>query len=318
MHTLVFAKLKYYFILGTSSCQCCSICQCKPSQMNNLENISNGKFDPKKGSLDYGIVITHAWIRVFEFVINISIKLPFKVWQARGDQLKASVKERENIIKKRMFKTFGLKINQPRSGGAGSSNTGNTSRKAFSEPELFAAVLELDKTFIVNLRTILICLSCQLPIDPVKFQFLCHQTAELYVENYDWYYMPATVHTILIHATQIMMNLSLPVGIFGEEGLESCNKVHKANRLHHARKDSRLNTMFDIFHRAMDASDPLISSISISKLKKNKNALPPEVNEMIMLPEKDLTDDADEIGNKEIEDFYLLLDDTELDFDDEN
>ena len=72
--------------------------------------------------------------------------------------------------------------------------------------------------------------------------------------------MTATVHKVLIHSKDIIENTVLPVGAFGETAAESRHKVYKADRLHHARKNSRTNNLADVFNRAMDTSDPLISS----------------------------------------------------------
>lgn len=277
--------------------------------MNDLSN----NFDPDTSTLKYGIVITHAWIRVFEFLVNLSIKLPVKVWRARGDKLKNTIARREQKLKEIFWSELGLKINQPRPNGAGNSNNGNTSRRAFQDPLKLATILELEFTLVNNLRTVLVSLSCQLCIDPVKFNELCVKTAEFYIDKYSWYYMPATVHTILFHGSQIMINSPLPLGVYGEEGLEGSNKVNKNNRNFHARKDSRLHTIEDMFNRAMDASDPLVSSIRVSKMKKPKEKiLPQEVLDMLLTPTED-TEQNDEEMLEIQHNFNYELDQIELD-----
>lgn len=278
--------------------------------MNNLENIENGNFDPKPNSLNYGIVITHAWIRVFEFMINLSIKLPFKCWRRKGTTMKNDMIKREEDLKKKLFDQFGIRINEPRDGGKGNSNCGNTSRRAFAHPLEFGSILEIDFDFVKHLQSILILLSCQFPIDLMKFKNLCLMTAKLHVDNYEWYKMPATVHTILIHATQIMQHSLLPVGMLGEEGLESSNKVNKSNRQHHSRQNSRLNTMYDMFYRRIDGSDPLMSSMQISKQSKPKrNTFSEEVLNIILMPE---TSDYDLSEDQSLRHIYEDLDATEL------
>jgi len=76
-----------------------------------------------------------------------------------------------------------------------------------------------------------------------------------------------TVHKVLIHSRQIIENVVLPVGCFGEDAAESRHKVYKSDRLQHARKSSRINNLSDVFNRALDTSDPLLSSISLTKRK---------------------------------------------------
>ncbi|EFN87192.1 hypothetical protein EAI_06624, partial [Harpegnathos saltator] len=60
----------------------------------------------------------------------------------------------------------------------------------------------LNDKLLYNFKTILIALSCHLPIDPLKFQ-ICVTTAELYVKNYNWFPMPSTLHKILMHGADV-------------------------------------------------------------------------------------------------------------------
>jgi hypothetical protein len=54
----------------------------------------------------------NAWIRFFELCLNVSYRLDFKKWQARGD----AVKEQKNTAKKKFkiifAKNWALLINQ--------------------------------------------------------------------------------------------------------------------------------------------------------------------------------------------------------------
>ena len=79
------------------------------------------------------------------------------------------------------------------------------------------------------------------------------------VETYEWPPVTPTVHKIIAHSRQIIENTVLPEGYFGEEASESRNKVDKEDRLHQARKHSRIHNFADVFNRAMDSSDPVIS-----------------------------------------------------------
>ena len=157
-----------------------------------------------------------------------------------------------------------LHVDQPRSGGKGSSNDGNTARRAFRDEESFAAVTGVDKELIHQMHVILQTMSSGYAIDIAAFAAYCAATANRYVELYPWYPMPAAVHKILIHGAEVADSLVLPVGMLSEEVLESRNKDVRAYRLSHARKDSRLHTMADQFGYLMVTSDPLISSSAIS------------------------------------------------------
>ena len=78
------------------------------------------------------------------------------------------------------------------------------------------------------------------------------------MDLYEWYPMPATVHKVLIHGKQILTNCILPVGFLAEDASESRNKLYKRDREMHARKNSRVNTLTDVFNRALDTTDPII------------------------------------------------------------
>jgi hypothetical protein len=66
------------------------------------------------------------------------------------------------------------------------------------------------------------------------------RTARLNVDTYPWYYMPASVHKILIHGAIIITEAMLPIGQISEEAQESRNKDLKQFREFHARKMSRV------------------------------------------------------------------------------
>ena len=105
--------------------------------------------------------------------------------------------------------------------------------------------------------------------------------------KYPWFPMPATINKILIHAKQILENSVLPAGYFWEEASEARNKFYKTDREFHAKKNSTINNLEDIFNRAMDTSDPVISSISLQyRLKRRQNlTLPSEVIAVLSQPQ---------------------------------
>ena len=89
--------------------------------------------------------------------------------------------------------------------------------------------------------------------------------------NYDWYYMPSSVHKILIHGERIIRHFVIvPIGQLSEDAQESRNKDYKKFRLHHARKSSRSATNEDVLHTLFYTSDPYISSIRKKYIKSVK------------------------------------------------
>ena len=71
--------------------------------------------------------------------------------------------------------------------------------------------------------------------------------------------MPASLHKILCHSKNIIMTLRLSPAFFGEVGAESYNKYYRQNRRYHSQKCSRKSSLFDVFNRALDSSDPIVS-----------------------------------------------------------
>ena len=104
-------------------------------------------------------------------------------------------------------------------------------------------------------------MASSLAIDTDKFHQYATETARLFVDLYPWYYMPATVHKVLLHGADIIASLELPVGAYSEEAQEARNKHVRQYQLRHARKTSRLQTITDQFHYLLVTSDPVISNI---------------------------------------------------------
>ena len=56
------------------------------------------------------------------------------------------------------------------------------------------------------------------------------------IKYYPWFYCPNAVHKMLIHSTQEMEVLDIPLGWYSEEQLESNNKTIKNFRENKTRK----------------------------------------------------------------------------------
>ena len=190
-------------------------------------------------------------------------------------------------MQQRFWETMSLLVNKPKANSSGSTNDGNTAQCAFSQPELFARITNIDQSLIHNFKITLISLTCQQVLNLEKFERFCFDIAYLYMTKYPWFHMPATTYKVLIHAKQILENSVLPAGYFGEEASEARNKFYKRDREFHSRKNSHINNLDDIFNRAMDTSDPVISTISLQyHLKaRHKLTLPSEVIAMLLPPQ---------------------------------
>ncbi|XP_018497133.1 uncharacterized protein LOC108865011 [Galendromus occidentalis] len=112
-----------------------------------------------------------------------------------------------------------------------------------------------------RLHIILETINSRRRLNCAAFCDYCSKTADLFVSLYPWYYMPVTVHKVLIRGADVVENtLSVPIGSLSEEAQEAMNKIHRGNRLGHSRKISRSTTNEDVFHEMLVLSDPYIRS----------------------------------------------------------
>lgn len=75
------------------------------------------------------------------------------------------------------------------------------------------------------------------------------------------YYMPASIHKLLIHGPAILQFFSEPIGIFAEEAQECRHKDFRKYRESHARKCDRISTNTDLINHMLFTSDPKISTL---------------------------------------------------------
>lgn len=269
-------------VTDTSSSQRCYLCQCTSKEFNDIDKVL--KKEINEDNLEYGVSSLHAWIRLFECLLHISYKLDTKKWQNRGVD-KESIATRKKNIQSSFRQQLGLLVDQPKQ-GYGSTNDGNTARRFFENASISAMITGVDETLINKFYIILQVLSCGFEIDVKKYEEYCLESARLFVLLYPWYYMPTTVHKVLIHSPKIIERSLLPIGQMSEEAQEACNKFIKKNRQDFARKCSRIKNMEDVFLRLMVASDPLITSLRKLPAKKMKS-LSPEAIQLLTAPKFD-------------------------------
>jgi len=103
-----------------------------PSSFNSLDF---SKFTPVPDALKYGISPLHAWIRFLEFCLHLGYRNAegLKCWQIRGEAKKRIFANRKKQIQEQLFDRLGLRVDYPKLGGSGTSNDGNTARRAFQE-----------------------------------------------------------------------------------------------------------------------------------------------------------------------------------------
>ena len=245
-------------LTNTTSTQTCNVCGAKPTEMNHLDRVRLKPPDPN--TYQYGLSTLHAWIRLFELVLHLGYRMKLKVWSVKAEKRDQFIAEKKRIQGEFLDK-MGLPVDQPRAGGAGSSNDGNMARRAFADPATFSSITGVDQCLILRFSVILRSLACNKAVDADKFGEFALETARLFVDLYPWYYMPCSLHKLLIHGADVIRSLLLPIGAYSEEAQEARNKHVKWYRLKHSRKTSRTDTMTDQFRQLCVTSDPVITGI---------------------------------------------------------
>lgn len=193
---------------------------------------------------------------ILHIVYRINIK-KLKVSSKSGD--KDEMEEQKKKIQKDYRERTGLLLDIPKQ-GFGTTNDGNTARRFFSDPQLASRITNVDKNLINRFATISNVLASGFEINYVTFEQFCTETAEYYVQCYLWYYMPPTIHKILVHGSSVAKFALLPIGQLSEKALEARNKDVRNLRLNHTRKFSRTITNRDFFQRLLFTPDPVKKS----------------------------------------------------------
>lgn len=254
--TMIDGKVCTYLSEATSPATC-YLCLAKPSEMNNLEAVT--KKEVSTDLYKFGISSLHARINCMECLLHIAYRQNLKTWSVRGEENKRILEEKKKEIQTKFRKETGLLIDVVKQ-GSGTTNDGNTARKFFEFPEKTAAITGLDEELIRRFAVILQVISSGETIKIEKFKEYTRKTAEKYTELYNWYYMSATVHKVLIHGADIANVAIVPIGKLSEEASEARNKDFRKYRESHARKTSRVNNNQDILNMLLLSSDPYISS----------------------------------------------------------
>lgn len=252
-----------------SSYQRCPCCEASPIQMNRPENFNNDVFKIKT-NFDHTIAPLHTILGVCRCLFNIAIRKSINTWRvSKANQLKLS--DNKAYYKRRIFEAFHIRYDEPRDGGRGTSTTGNVCRKMLQDPKKLAEVLELDEKFVTDIATVLLLISSKSQLYVDMFSNKCRETYNRYIELYSWYYMPVSMHKVLVHGAEIMTKLPLSFGMLTEEGPESRNKLYRRFRQYNARKTSRKDNMHDVFVRSLLSSDPKFAIKITGRIKLKKS-----------------------------------------------
>ncbi|XP_076545847.1 uncharacterized protein LOC143305586 [Osmia lignaria lignaria] len=259
-------------ITQTLSTRRCYICGATSTEFNDLTKLQVKDINPD--SLEFGLSILHARIRLFESLLHLSYKVTVKKWIIRKTdvQQKKIIEDRKLNIQKEFKSKLGLLVDIPKP-GFGNTNNGNTSRKFFANPDLCAEITGLDRDLIYRFAVILELISSGHKINTKKFDTYTLDTAKLYINLYSWYPMTPTMHKILLHGSIIIEHALLPIGQLSEEAAEARNKHFRLYRQNYSRKFSRESCNLDVINRLLLTSDPLLTGIRKMPRKRTKQFL---------------------------------------------
>jgi hypothetical protein len=275
-------------LTGTKSTKRCYLCQCTPTEVNNLTLPKQGNI--VEDHLKYGLTTLHGWVKMMEYILKISYMLKFKkssVVKLNADE-KEQMDRRRDEIKERLREEIGVVIDRfiP---GRGSSNTGNVARKFFRHHATVSRITEVDHECIQRLYHIMILLTGTRKINLENFTAYTKATAEKFVSLYPWCYMPVSVHKLLVHSPAVCRQMPLPIGFMSEEASEAANKIYRRSRDAHTRKAERSQTITDVLHYMLAYSDPKLSMLRSPQKSKSHQGVPDEV--LFLLESIDSRDD---------------------------
>ncbi|CAF0886382.1 unnamed protein product [Brachionus calyciflorus] len=250
-------------VTNNQSPRTCNFCLAMPKQMNKKQEIKSLKLN--QDALMHGLSALHCYIHCFEAILHISYRFSIKRWDIRGEKAREMCEAKKKKVQESFWTEMDLLVDFPKDCGS--------------------EITEVDEQLIFRLHNILCVVNSSHKINLEKFKIYCDETYDLYVEKYDWYYMPVTMHRLLVHSAQIIDKFELPIGFYTEEALESSNKINKLVRLFHTRKMNRKVTLTDQFNRLLVMSDIFISTLSISfnRSKKKNFEFSKEASKLIIL-----------------------------------
>lgn len=288
-HTLLFTMIDNKIcniMTNMQSSMKCYLCGASPKEMNDL-NLIKEKI-VKDEYFSFGLSSLHCWIRCFECLLHISYRINIKCWAVRDESHKRNVEQRKSEIQTAFRIRLGLLVDVVKQ-GKGTSNDVNTARKLFANPKLSAIITGLDENLITRFGVLLQAIASGKRINVSKFESYAFETAEIFVSLYSWYYMPVSIHKLLIHGSDIVKNAIVPIGQLSEDAQEANHKYFRNYRDNHSRKMSRNQNNEDIFNNLLIASDPIISN-SRKIMEHKKKELTEDAKRLLYFSDDDLHD----------------------------
>jgi hypothetical protein len=272
-------------ITETVSYQRCMMCSCTPKDFNVMENWSNGNFTPRDSNLQHGFQELHFKLRSYDSILTLAYKNPKSLQNFSALNQKEAFELNKAEINSNIKTHMGITITN--------FNEGNIVRRCYEDIDLFAQCLKFDenqKKIIYYFKMLSLCFNSRYNLNATKLKSFCFEIFVFWLENFDYYRMPVTIHKVLVHSADIVRHSIVPPIFMSEEAAESTNKFIRSARKDHARRSSRLLTLEDMFKRRLLESSPALTIKIFENSNKHKLiSLPRNVIDLLELSYEERT-----------------------------
>ncbi|XP_041988246.1 uncharacterized protein LOC121739758 isoform X2 [Aricia agestis] len=207
--------------------------------------------------------------------------LPAKPWIAVDA---TTVEARKKHIQEEITSVLQLYVDEVKANGV-LTNNWYTARTALSDKcrHKFADILGIEHWLVDGLHFILVAISSGLPIDADKFGDVCRDLAHRYVSQYAWHPMTVTIHKILVHGKDIIKSTKL--GMLSQQSAQPRNRFWRSGcDRNHKTITTQSQHITDLFYRALESSDPVITDMGRSRIGKYQKLNITDEMKSILLP----------------------------------
>lgn len=188
--------------------------------------------------------------------------MEFQQWEI-VESTRDQFKQRRQTIIKQIFEKFDDPEHRE-------CKSGVITQRAFSEPAKLSGLLGIDEELIVRLRNVAVALNVADPINPAKLDIYCKETYRHYLGLYSWCRIPAAVHQVLAHGAEISIHAPAPLAFVAEEAAAPRYMEIIIRQTHHGRGRNRRDKLKGVFQRALQGTDPIISSCWIQGRRRHR------------------------------------------------
>ena len=208
-------KGKVFWADKTAMANCVN-CGSTPSEMAKRDG--NFRLDPS--TLQYGMAAMHCRNRTFEWLCKGFLYSDLETWYLPA--LWQFLKDEKMVEMQAAFKErLGLNVYKVLPGKCGNSNSGNTSRKAFENADVFADIINVPADIVEDLGTLINAANCKHALSASKVEKLSTSVLDrIHDYGLSWNWLSQSVHTLLHHFHQFVAFYPTPPGYWTEEGAE--------------------------------------------------------------------------------------------------